>query len=599
MNTSGIIGLPNHSFPVLLLRLWDQFSSRRRLQLAGLLALMLANSAAEVFSLAMVLPFLSVLTDPGNVWSRPVVQQVGYRLGMTSATQLLLPITALFCLAAIVSGSVRLLNLSVSGRLAASIGSDLSCEAYQRTLYQPYEVHLARNSSVVITALQAQVGSLVAVLNSILACIANSLLLINLLLALMVIDAKVALATGSVLGLAYGAIARVSKSRLDINSRLSASYSRSSLQSLQEGLGSIRDVLLDRSQPTYLDIYRQSDRPLRQLAAQSSFVSIFPRYIMEALGISVIGIVAYSLSSSNGGMSNALPLMGALALGAQRVLPSIQLLYSSWASIQANKAAVEDVVATLIQPLPEGSGIDVAVKLSFRESIKFDAVDFTYSSGGPQILTRLGFEILKGQRVGFIGATGSGKSTTIDLLMGLLEPSNGTIYVDGKNIHASEHPHRLLSWRATISHVPQMVYLADRSIAENIAFGSSAGELDMPRVREAAEHAQILSFIESMPDGFQSFVGERGVRLSGGQRQRIGIARALYKRADVLVFDEATSALDNATEAALMDAIKGLSRELTIVMIAHRLTTVERCDRVIELSNGSVLAITKPSVILI
>jgi len=559
---------------------------------------MLANSAAEVFSLAMVLPFLSVLTDPGNVWSHPVVQQVGYRLGMTSATQLLLPITALFCLAAIVSGSVRLLNLSVSGRLAASIGSDLSCEAYQRTLYQPYEVHLARNSSVVITALQAQVGSLVAVLNSILACIANSLLLINLLLALMVIDAKVALATGSVLGLAYGAIARVSKSRLEINSRLSAAYSRSSLQSLQEGLGSIRDVLLDRSQPTYLDIYRQSDRPLRQLAAQSSFVSIFPRYIMESLGISVIGIVAYSLSSSNGGMSNALPLMGALALGAQRVLPSIQLLYSSWASIQANKAAVEDVVATLIQPLPEGSGIDVAVKLSFRESIKFDAVDFTYSSGGPQILTRLGFEIFKGQRVGFIGATGSGKSTTIDLLMGLLQPSNGTICVDGKNIHASEHPHRLLSWRATISHVPQMVYLADRSIAENIAFGSSAGELDMPRVREAAEHAQILSFIQSMPDGFQSFVGERGVRLSGGQRQRIGIARALYKRADVLVFDEATSALDSSTEMAVMDAINRLSRDLTIVIIAHRLSTVKGCDQVIELKDGRVARIGPPQQIL-
>jgi ATP-binding cassette subfamily B protein len=200
--------------------------------------------------------------------------------------------------------------------------------------------------------------------------------------------------------------------------------------------------------------------------------------------------------------------------------------------------------------------------------------------------------------VGFIGATGSGKSTTIDLLMGLLQPSNGTICVDGKNIHASEHPHRLLSWRATISHVPQMVYLADRSIAENIAFGSSAGELDMPRVREAAEHAQILSFIQSMPDGFQSFVGERGVRLSGGQRQRIGIARALYKRADVLVFDEATSALDSSTEMAVMDAINRLSRDLTIVIIAHRLSTVKGCDQVIELKDGRVARIGPPQQIL-
>ena len=213
-------------------------------------------------------------------------------------------------------------------------------------------------------------------------------------------------------------------------------------------------------------------------------------------------------------------------------------------------------------------------------------MSFVYGSGGPQVLDGLSFEIKKGQRVGLIGSTGSGKSTTVDLLMGLLEPSSGQITVDGDSINNHAEPELLIAWRAAIAHVPQMIYLADRSIAENIAFGVADAQLDLERVKLAAQQAQIAEFIESSPHGYNTFVGERGIRLSGGQRQRIGIARALYKQARVLVFDEATSALDNATESALMEAIEGLSRELTIVMIAHRLSTVQRCDRVIELEAG-------------
>jgi ATP-binding cassette subfamily B protein len=222
-----------------------------------------------------------------------------------------------------------------------------------------------------------------------------------------------------------------------------------------------------------------------------------------------------------------------------------------------------------------------------QHQIRFERVSFGYGSEGPQVLNRLSLEIKKGERVGLIGSTGSGKSTTVDLLMGLLEPSSGQITVDGCSIHSHKEPERLLAWRAAISHVPQMIYLADRSIAENIAFGFAASELDLERVKLAAQQAQIAGFIESIPRGYNTFVGEQGIRLSGGQRQRIGIARALYKQASVLVFDEATSALDNATEAALMEAIDGLSRDLTIVMIAHRLGTVQRCDRVIQLDGGT------------
>jgi len=582
----------------LLRKLWGHFSKQRRLQLGALLLVMLASSGAEVFSLAAVLPFLAVLANPEQIWQLPVVQKLAPQLGISSAAQLLLPVTLLFGLAAVAAAAVRLLNVWLNGRLAAAIGSDLSCEAYRRTLYQPYGVHVARNSSGVITTLQSQVGQLVVVLNSLLAMITNGLVLLGLLWALLIIDAKVALIAGGVIGLAYGLIVQTSKSKLASNSKRSAVYSQASLQSLQEGLGAIRDVLLDGSQNLYMNIYRKADRPLRQISAQSTFIGAFPRYMMEAVGLCLIGGMAYWLSSRDGGMATALPLLGALALGAQRILPALQQTYSAWATIKAYKSAVEAVVDSLEQPLPQGAFATIPAPLSLQQQIRFEQVSFAYGSDGPQVLDRLSFEIKKGERVGLIGSTGSGKSTTVDLLMGLLVPSSGQITVDGFNIHSHKDPERLLAWRAAIAHVPQMIYLADRSIAENIAFGVAPAKLDLELVKLAAEQAQIAEFIESSPRGYKTFVGERGIRLSGGQRQRIGIARALYKQASVLVFDEATSALDNATEAALMEAIEGLSRELTIVMIAHRLTTVARCDRVIELEEGSLRKQGPPQEIL-
>jgi ATP-binding cassette subfamily B protein len=216
----------------------------------------------------------------------------------------------------------------------------------------------------------------------------------------------------------------------------------------------------------------------------------------------------------------------------------------------------------------------------------------------PEVLQGIDLEIRRGGRIGIIGSTGSGKSTTLDLLMGLLLPSAGRILVDGEDLHDPEHPERLSAWRASIAHVPQSIYLADSSIAENIAFGLPIDQIDMLKVRLAAEQAQLSGFIESSPSGYSSFVGERGIRLSGGQRQRIGIARALYKRCQVLVFDEATSALDNQTEVDVMEAIEGLSKDLTIVMIAHRLSTVQRCDRVIRLEQGQIAQDGKPADVL-
>jgi ATP-binding cassette, subfamily B, bacterial PglK len=307
---------------------------------------------------------------------------------------------------------------------------------------------------------------------------------------------------------------------------------------------------------------------------------------MEAIGMVLIAGMAYGLSRQTGGIGTALPVLGALALGAQRLLPALQQIYLGWAVITGNQNSLADTIDLLDQPLPSEINEPEPNTLEFKDSIHCDSVRFRYLTDGPWILDGLTLTIAKGTRTGFVGSTGSGKTTTMDLLMGLLDPTEGQILVDGFPITGD----RRRSWQRAIAHVPQSIFLADITIAENIAFGFPREEIDMERVREAASQAQIAKFIESQRKGYNELVGEHGVRLSGGQRQRIGIARALYKKSEVLVFDEATSSLDNATEDAVMESIDILNRDLTIIIIAHRLTTVQRCDQIIELAHGKVVA---------
>lgn len=579
-----------------MLGLWTHVSQRRRIQLGLLLVVILASGGAELVSLGAVLPFLAVLTNPETLWQQPLMQPLAAQFGFTRASDLLLPATLTFAVAAVLAALIRLTNLWLNGRLAAAIGSDLSCEAYRRTLYQPYEVHVQRNSAEVITSTTTQIGSTVVAINSLLLLISSALVGAGLLIGLLLIDAAVALCTAALFGIAYTLLGIANRRELRRNGQKIAKASSQQLKALQEGLGSIRDVLLDSSQSAYIQIYQQADRPQRLLQAKNNFLSVFPRYAFEALGMVAIALLGGLLVLQRGSGASVIPLLGALALGAQRLLPALQQIYSSWALLKASNAAIHAVLAMLDQPLP--SLVQATKPSLLHDRVRFEGVHFCYLSEQPEVLRGLDLEIRRGERIGLIGSTGSGKSTTVDLLMGLLAPTSGKVLVDGKDLHDPAHPQRLVAWRAAIAHVPQSIYLADSSIAENIAFGVPREKIDLARVQQAASQAQIASFIESSPEGYSLLVGERGVRLSGGQRQRIGIARALYKKAQVLVFDEATSALDTATEQALMDAVNKLSNTLTIVMIAHRLSTVKCCDRVIRLDDGLVEACGSPDSVI-
>lgn len=557
---------------------------------------MLASGIAEMVSLSAAVPFLSVLTEPERLWQLKVVQSNAAILGLTDANELLLPVAFIFGLAAVLAAVVRLLNLWLNGRLAAAIGSDLSCEAYQRTLYQPYVVHLQRNSSSAIAGITTKTLQVVVIISAALQLVTSLVVAVGLLGALLAIDWIVACTAMAVFGTAYVLLSLMARGQLKDNSRLVADASQMQIKALQEGLGSIRDVLLDGNQATYVDIYRQADLPMRRRQAQSNFLGSFPRYALEALGLALIALLSLLLSWQRGGSSDVIPLLGALALGSQRLLPALQQIYGGWALIKSRRSALEDLLFILQQPMPRQ--MLQSAPLPLRQGFKAEKLCFSYTPEASMVLEGIDIEVRLGERIGLIGMTGSGKSTLVDLFMGLLQPTAGKILIDGADLYDPKQPERLAAWRASIAHVPQSIFLADSSIAENIAFGIPREQIDQERVRQVAEQAQIAGFIETIPEGYGSFVGERGVRLSGGQRQRIGIARALYKQASVIVLDEATSALDASTEDAVIAALEGLSRQLTVVMIAHRLTTVQRCDRVINLVNGRIQAQGSPDQVL-
>ena len=578
--------MPNPTIPQLLARLWRHISSRRRGQFGLLLVLMFIASFAEILSIGAVLPFLGVLTMPERVFEHSLAQPFIQILGLTEPAQLLLPLTITFGLAAVVAGAMRLWLLWVSTRLSYATGADLSISIYRRTLYQPYEIHVARNSSGVINGIWSKVkGVIGGVIVPVLTLISASIMLTVILIAMLSVEPLIALATFGGFGLIYVSIIRITHMLKIRNSQSIARESTQVIKSLQEGLGGIRDVLIDGSQEAYCHIYRKADLPLRHAQGINQFIGQSPRFGMEALGMLLISVLAYILAQQADGIAKAIPILGALALGAQRLLPVMQQAYAAWTSIQTTQVSLQDTLDLLDQPLPDYADQPAAKPLPFQQQIKLNQLSFRYSPQTAWVLRNLDLNITKGSRIGIIGATGGGKSTLLDIVMGLLRPSEGSLEIDGQPVTIENHR----AWQAHIAHVPQDIFLADSTIEENIAFGIPKDKIDHERVRQAAQQAQIADSINTWPKQYQTFVGERGVRLSGGQRQRIGIARALYKQADVIVFDEATSALDNETEQGVMQAIEGLSTELTILIIAHRLSTLRNCTQIVELGSGRIL----------
>lgn len=610
-----------------LIRLFKHVSRHRRRQLAALLVLMLLGAVAEMATLGAVVPFLALLADPGMAGRYPILKKILFWVG-GSVDNMLLSVAIFFGVIAVGAGLVRMLLTWVSLRISFGLGADIGGEVYRRTLYQPYSWHVSKNSSEILSGIDkvnAVVGNIISPLTQGAIAFVLSLGILAMLLA---IDPLTALISGAGFSLLYGVTTLTLRPMLARNSKIVSDNLTHRVQAVQEGLGGIRDVLLDGTQPIYQRRFAVFDYGMRRAQAANNFIGAAPRYIIEASGMALIVALAYWLGGRQGGLTGAIPILGALAIGAQKLLPQMQLVYYSWSSISGNRDQLKDVLDLLDCPIPPeyaqpstpSTFPPVSVEGAFSKGGSISAprtglgsqpalntyrpelvegqlskgifplialrnISFRYKPELPYVLQNTNLEIPQGARIGIIGKTGSGKSTLIDLMMGLLDPSTGHIEINGQPLTA----HNRRSWQKRIAHVPQAIYLSDTSIAENIAFGTPIGQIDLDRVRTAARKAELVELIEALPQNYQTSVGERGVRLSGGQRQRIGLARALYKEADVLVLDEATSALDDATEKSIMQAIQALGKEITVLIIAHRVTTLSDCDQIIELGDAKIL----------
>ncbi|HVF37645.1 MAG TPA: ABC transporter ATP-binding protein [Sphingomicrobium sp.] len=556
---------------------------QRRRQLGLISLLMPVAATAELLLLAATLPFVAALAGlpPMFKESHPVSDVLEW-IGQQGGGTPLQGAVGLFVVAAVVATGLRLALAWSSQHFAYGVGHELTLQIKRRLLDQPYLFHVSHNSSEHLAMLET-VDQLVhsVILHGIQAASA-ALILLLVLAGLAQFDATIALLAAVLVTSLYGLTMFAVRQRMAGHARVIGTAHGKRIRATQESLAGIRDVIIDQSQQAHLDHFRDIDLAFARARWESAFLASAPRFLVETIGLLGIALLAIILAGRAGGLGPALPLLGALALAAQRLLPVSHQLYSGWVQLGSHLAFVGQVARLLRLPLAASVPSD-AEPFGFEQAIRFDRVGFRYPGRTMPALKGVSLVIPKGERIALVGPSGSGKSTVADLLMGLIEPTEGSITVDGIRLSGE----RMEAWRQAIAHVPQSIFLADASIADNIALGARGTAPDLDRARQAAGTAQLARFIESLPDGYATIVGERGLRLSGGQRQRLALARALYKQAPLLVLDEATSALDDATEEAVMKALDGMSaRGCTIVIIAHRQSTAARCDRVICLDHG-------------
>lgn len=560
--------------------LWLCTSIKRRRQFILMIFLYILSSFAEVLSIGAIIPFLTAIINPGHIINHPWLHPILIAVGITQPSILIVALTIFLVGAAFLSGIVRFYTTWLQARLSFEWGNELSEQAYKYSLHQPYLNHVSNNSANLMVTILDNIDRVSqSVVLSILIIISSLIVMLFIILSLILLEPSVTIFTMSGFGLIYWIATRITRHHLQ-RSGSAEQYNQIKLvKVLQESVGGIRDIILDGSQPFYTSLFTHSHKIKSRALGDIYIISQSPRYIVEVLGIFLLALVTFLLTQK-GTIATVLPLLGALALAAQRILPLMNLIYSNWVAILGNSSIINNVTDFLIKVNTSREINNRITIINFEKSINLNKVSFRYNRDSPWVLKEFEAEIQKGQKIGIIGATGTGKSTMIDILMGLLPTEEGALLIDGIPINDKNRR----AWQQHIAHVPQSIYLADTSFTENIAFGIPKEKIIIEKVKESAQKAQIAKFIESKPDGYNTLVGERGIRLSGGQRQRIAIARALYKNADVIVFDEATSALDNETELAVIDSINQLDSNLTIIMIAHRLSSLKNCDRVIDLN---------------
>jgi ABC-type multidrug transport system fused ATPase/permease subunit len=572
-----------------LISVYKFLNKRRHQQLIALLVLQVTGAMLEVLSIGAVLPFLGALSNAEKLMAMPQLEGFMNFFGIASPTSLTVALAAGFAAAIVIANAFRILLYWLQSRLMSAIGTDLSTEIFRRNLCQSFELHAKNNSGSLISTIANDFAMAIGCVSGAVMLVTQGLLVLAVFAAVIALDAQLALIIGAILTISYLTMARYAKIKLQRNSWIISDSYRKMVKALQEGLGGIRDVLLDGSQDRFVREYRSGDMQMRRAGASTAVIRIIPRYVLEAAGVVAMCLLTSVMVMREGSINDILPLLGGLAMAATRLLPATQQIYSSVAGMQGSHVSLRRILKELTLEIDPINVMLLDKIKSVSNTIELDDVWFRYPKAcniknEDWILRGANLKISVNTTVALVGPSGGGKSTIADILMGLLFPQQGALKIDGSILVSDE----VSSWRRNIAHVPQSIYLSDASIKENIAFGVPIDQIDMQRVRQATKYANISDFIESKPGGYDVIVGERGVRLSGGQRQRIGIARALYKNAEIIIFDEATSALDNMTEKEVMRAVENLSGKVTVVLIAHRLSTIQHADEIFVVEDGKI-----------
>ena len=567
-----------------LINIFKFTSIKTRYHLIILFFLILLVSMTEIVSLSAIYPYITMLINPNKF--RDYLDN--FILVDFSNKILFLYVSILFSFIIIITVTLRLSLLFFSTKISSAIGSDLSSKLYLNTLHSDYENHLLRNSNEVIDMIIRKSMDLTNYINSILAVISSIILIAGISIVLIYVDKNITLSIFLTFSVIYLLISIITKRKISNNSILVSKYAAMSIKILQDGLGSMRDILLDRNQSFYKKIYSDNDIQLKKALAENSFIGACPRYILEAIAMVVIVLLCYFMHDSTDGLVFILPTITVMVLGAQKLLPLFQAIYANLTILNSISKSVEDCKCCL----EESTIVTYVGKKNYLEFTDFKKIQlsnlfYSYKNSSLFTLSNINIEISKGDRILILGESGSGKSTLINMIMGLLKPRSGRFIIDGVAVH----PYGSDSWKDMISHVPQNVYISNASVMDNIALGVPFELLDLDRVKESSKLAGISEYIESLPDGYLTMMGENGGRFSGGQSQRIGIARALYKRSRILILDEATSSLDEATENEVISNINTFDKNLTILIVTHRSSLKRYCTKIWNMQNSNIVII--------
>ena len=562
-------------------------SHNERKQAVILILMFLLMAILDIIGVASIMPFIYVLSNPDIIETNSIINsvfQASNFLGIETEQQFLFALGIVFFVMLVISLSFKALTTYVQTRFAQMRQYSIAKRLMEGYLYQPYSWFLNRHSADLGKSILSEVGVVVSGgIKPFLNLIAQSVIAFALLILIIFTNPKLALIIGLTLSIAFGIIYKLSKSFLTRIGEERVKRNQVRFTVLSEAFGAFKEIKLGGLEQTYVDRFSKTAKEIAKVNASGKLISVLPRFAVEAVAFGGMIMVVLFLMSQKTSFAQVMPVVALYAFAGYRLLPALQQIYADVTELRFVGPAL-DLMFKDLNSLKSYSYDNDKSFLPLNNAIVLKGINYNYPNASKTSLKDIELNIPARSTVGFVGATGSGKTTIIDIILGLLEAQKGTFQIDGKVINKQNRK----AWQRSIGYVPQQIYVADDTIEANIAFGiKNPKDINQEAVVRAAKIANLHDFvIDELPDKYKTTVGERGVRLSGGQRQRIGIARALYNNPQVLILDEATSALDNLTEQAVMEAVKNLGKNITIIMIAHRLTTVKECDIIFLLEKG-------------